>query len=405
VIESGTPKKARKYIEAESSSIIRRLTGVIVPRANLWAVTTSTTPDRLQRAQQATAAAGLDALLITPGADLRYLTGYEATPLERLTCLVLPAEGDPVLVVPTLERPAAEASGAGKLGLEIAAWEETEDPYALAASVVRDARTVAVDNHMWAEKVMALRAAFPGAEQRLAGDVLRELRIRKSAEEVEELRRAAAAIDGVHAQVPEWLRPGRTEREVGKDIADAIVAAGHVRADFVIVGSGPNGASPHHEISDRVIEVGDPVVVDIGGSMPSGYCSDSTRTYVVGEPPVDFLAYYDALLTAQVSACEAVRPGVSCESIDAVARELLTEAGYGQYFIHRTGHGIGLEVHEEPYLVAGNTRPLEPGMAFSVEPGVYLAGRHGARIEDIVVCTDTGGERLNLRPRELVVVE
>ncbi|MGH8836425.1 MAG: M24 family metallopeptidase [Actinomycetes bacterium] len=368
-------------------------------------MTTSTTPDRLQRAQQATAAAGLDALLITPGADLRYLTGYEATPLERLTCLVLPAEGDPVLVVPTLERPAAEASGAGKLGLEIAAWEETEDPYALAASVVRDARTVAVDNHMWAEKVMALRAAFPGAEQRLAGDVLRELRIRKSAEEVEELRRAAAAIDGVHAQVPEWLRPGRTEREVGNDIADAIVAAGHLRADFVIVGSGPNGASPHHEISDRVIEVGDPVVVDIGGSMPSGYCSDSTRTYVVGEPPVDFLAYYDALLTAQVSACEAVRPGVSCESIDAVARELLTEAGYGQYFIHRTGHGIGLEVHEEPYLVAGNTRPLEPGMAFSVEPGVYLAGRHGARIEDIMVCTDTGGERLNLRPRELMVVE
>jgi Xaa-Pro aminopeptidase len=146
-------------------------------------------------------------------------------------------------------------------------------------------------------------------------------------------------------------------------------------------------------------------VVDIGGMMPSGYCSDSTRTYVVGEPPTDFLAYYDALLTAQVSACEAVRPGVSCEAIDAVARSVLTEAGYGQHFIHRTGHGIGLEVHEEPYLVAGNTRPLEPGMAFSVEPGVYLPGRHGARIEDIVVCTDTGGERLNLRPRELVVVE
>jgi len=359
----------------------------------------------LQRAQQATAAAGLDALLITPGADLRYLTGYEAIPLERLTCLVLPADGDPVLVVPALERPAAEASGVGKLGLTIAAWAETEDPYTLVASVLQDVHMVAVDNHMWAEKVMALRAALPGAEQRLAGDVLRELRIRKSAEEIEELRRAAAAIDAVHAQVSEWLRPGRTERAVGKDIADAIVAAGHLRADFVIVGSGPNGASPHHEISDRVIEIGDPVVVDIGGMMPSGYCSDSTRTYGVGEPPTDFLAYYDALLTAQVSACEAVRPGVSCEAIDAVARSVLTEAGYGQHFIHRTGHGIGLEVHEEPYLVAGNTRPLEPGMAFSVEPGVYLPGRHGARIEDIVVCTDTGGERLNLRPRELVVVE
>ena len=375
-----------------------------MPRANLWAVTTSTSPDRLQRAQRATAVAGLDALLITPGADLRYLTGYDATALERLTCLVLPANGDPVLVVPTLERPAAEASGAGKLGLEITAWEETDDPYALVASMVPDARTVAVDNHMWAEKVIALRAALPGAEQRLAGAVLRELRIRKTAEEVEELRRAAAAIDEVHAQVSEWLRPGRTEREVGKDIADAIVAAGHLRADFVIVGSGPNGASPHHEISDRVIQAGDPVVVDIGGPMPSGYCSDSTRTYVIGEPPADFLAYYDALLTAQISACEAVRPGVSCESIDAVARDLLTEAGYGEHFIHRTGHGIGLEVHEDPYLVAGNTRRLEPGMAFSIEPGVYLPGRHGARIEDIVVCTETGGERLNLRPRALVVV-
>ncbi|HKA68037.1 MAG TPA: Xaa-Pro peptidase family protein [Actinomycetes bacterium] len=367
-------------------------------------MTTSTSPDRLQRAQQAAAAAGLDALLITPGADLRYLTGYDATALERLTCLVLPAAGDPVLVVPVLERTAAEASGAGKLGLQIASWGETEDPYALVASVLSDARAVAVDNHMWAEKVMALRAALPAAEQHLAGDVLRELRIRKSAEEVENLRQAGAAIDAVHAQVPGWLRPGRTEREVGRDIADAIVAAGHLRADFVIVGSGPNGASPHHEISDRVIQDGDPVVVDIGGIMPSGYCSDSTRTYVVGAPPVDFVAYYDALLTAQIAACEAVRPGVSCEFIDGVARDLLTAAGYGEYFIHRTGHGIGLEVHEEPYLVAGNARPLEPGMAFSIEPGVYLPGRHGARIEDIVVCTETGGERLNLSPREFVVV-
>ncbi|MCI0689701.1 MAG: Xaa-Pro peptidase family protein [Sporichthyaceae bacterium] len=368
-------------------------------------MTTSSSPDRLQRAQQATAAAGIDALLITPGADLRYLTGYEAMPLERLTCLVLPAMGDPVLVVPVLERPAAEASGVGKLGLEIAAWSETDDPYALvAATLPAQARVVALDNHMWAEKVMALQAALPEVEQRLAGAVLRELRIRKTPEEVEQLRQAGAAIDAVHAQIGDWLRAGRTEREVGRDIADAIIAAGHARVDFVIVASGPNGASPHHDRSDRVIQPGDPVVVDIGGTTATGYCSDETRTYAVGEPPADFLAYYDALLTAQVSACEAVRPGVSCESIDAVARDLLTEAGYGQYFLHRTGHGIGLETHEEPYLVAGNTRPLEPGMAFSVEPGVYLAGRHGARIEDIMVCTETGGERLNLRPRELVVV-
>ena len=373
-------------------------------RANLWPVTTSISPDRLQRAQQATAAAGLDALLITPGADLRYLTGYEAMPLERLTCLVLPAEGDPVLVVPTLERPAAEASGAGGIGLEITAWDETDDPYAVVSSVVPGARTVAVDNHMWAEKVMAFRDAMPGAAQGLAGDVLRELRMRKTPAEVEALRRAGAAIDRVHGRMGEWLRAGRTEREVGHDIAEAILAEGHVRVDFVIVAAGPNGASPHHELSDRVIAPGDPVVVDIGGTTSAGYCSDSTRTYAVGEPPADFRRYYDVLLRAQTSQTDAVRPGVTAAELDAIGRDIIAAAGYGDHFVHRTGHGIGLETHEEPYIVAGSDRRLEPGMAFSVEPGIYLPGRHGARIEDIVVCTPDGGERLNRTGRELVVL-
>jgi Xaa-Pro aminopeptidase len=367
--------------------------------------------DRLARAQKAAAAAGVDALLISPGADLRYLTGYDATPLERLTCLVLPASGDPVLVVPQLERPAALASPAGALDIEVAGWAETEDPYALVASRLTAGGSggspvrVAVDNHMWAEKVMRLRDALPGAEQTLAGPVLRELRMRKSADEVEALRRAGAAIDRVHRRVPEWLRPGRTEREVGRDIAEAIIAEGHVRVDFVIVGSGPNGASPHHELSDRVIEAGDPVVVDIGGTTAEGYCSDETRTYAVGRPPADFTDYYEVLLRAQAAACEAVRPGVTAESVDAAARQVIADAGYGEFFIHRTGHGIGMETHEEPYIVAGNTEALEPGMAFSVEPGIYLPDRHGARIEDIVVCTETGGERLNLTGRELVVLE
>ncbi|MCU0265300.1 MAG: M24 family metallopeptidase, partial [Actinomycetia bacterium] len=203
----------------------------------------------------------------------------------------------------------------------------------------------------------------------------------------------------------QWLRPGRTEAAVGADVADAILAAGHVRVDFVIVASGPNGASPHHEVSDRVIRPGDPVVVDIGGTMPSGYCSDETRTYAVGEPTADFLASYAVLQRAQEAACRRARPGVSAESVDAAAREVIAAAGYGELFIHRTGHGIGLETHEEPYIVAGNTELLEPGMAFSVEPGIYLPGRHGARIEDIVVCTADGSERLNHRPRELVVLE
>jgi Xaa-Pro aminopeptidase len=367
-------------------------------------------PGRLGRAQQATAAAGLDALLLTPGADLRYLTGYDALPLERLTCLVLPAEGDPVLVVPLLERPAALASPVAGLGIEIAGWPETADPFALVADRLRAALgrqpgPVGLADRMWLAHALQLQQALGGGRPALAGTVLRDLRIRKSPAEVAALRRAGQAIDRVHEGIGEWLRAGRTEADVGRDIAGAIVAEGHVRADFVIVGSGPNAASPHHQVSDRVIEPGDAVVVDIGGTTAEGYCSDETRTYVVGgDPDPEFLAYYGVLQRAQEAACAAVKPGVSCESIDAAAREIIADAGYGEYFVHRTGHGIGLEGHEDPYLVAGNTELLEPGMTFSVEPGIYLPGRHGARIEDICACTEDGGERLNLVPRDLVVL-
>jgi Xaa-Pro aminopeptidase len=217
------------------------------------------------------------------------------------------------------------------------------------------------------------------------------------------LRAAGQAIDRVHARVPGLLRAGRTERQVAADIADAIIEEGHARADFTIVGSGPNAASPHHDVSDRVLQPGDAVVVDIGGTMPSGYCSDCTRTYVIGEPPAELAAYYPVLRDAQQAACDAVRPGVSAESVDAAAREPITAAGYGQFFLHRTGHGIGLEVHEDPYIVSGNAQQLRPGMAFSVEPGIY-PGPHGARIEDIVVCTPDGCERLNNAPRDLVLI-
>ena len=363
--------------------------------------------DRLDRARSAAGSAGVDALLVSPGPDLRYLTGYDAKALERLTCLVLPVEGTPALVVPALERAAAEASGTADLGLEIVPWQETDDAYALVAKLLPGGlREVAVDNHMWAEKVLALRAALPEVAQSLAGEILRELRMRKSAPEVDALRAAGAAIDRVHARIGEWLRPGRTEREVGRDIYDAILFEGHVQVDFVIVGSGPNGASPHHAVSDRVIQPGDPVVVDIGGTNDAGYCSDETRTYVAGgQPPEEFLRYYDVLQRAQQAACDHVRPGVTAESVDAAARDVIAAAGYGDAFIHRTGHGIGMEGHEDPYIVVGNPLPLEPGMAFSVEPGIYLEGRHGARIEDIVVVTDTGVEALNLRPHDLQVID
>ncbi|MEU5942858.1 Xaa-Pro peptidase family protein [Micromonospora sp. NPDC047548] len=363
-------------------------------------------PDRLAAARHATAAAGLDVLLLTPGSDLRYLTGYDAHAGERLTCLVLPAEGEPTLIVPTLERPAAEASPAPATGVRIVDHADGTDPYPLVtAALGGPVAAVGLADRMWAEQVLAMGAALPGATQRLAGEVLRELRVRKSPAEVAALAEAGAAIDAVHARMGEWLRPGRTEAEVATDIAAAIRAAGHASVDFVIVAAGPNGASPHHGTSDRPIRAGEPVVVDIGGTMPSGYCSDSTRTYLAGgRAPAEFTDYYQVLHAAQRAAVAAVRPGVTAEAVDAAAREPITAAGYGDAFLHRTGHGIGLDGHEEPYVVAGNPRPLEPGMAFSIEPGIYLAGRHGARIEDIVVCTTDGVHRLNTTPTELIAL-
>ncbi|HSF25896.1 MAG TPA: Xaa-Pro peptidase family protein [Actinomycetes bacterium] len=365
---------------------------------------TAISPDRIDRARTACTQAGVDALLVTPGPDLRWLTGYDAIPLERLTCLVVPAQGDAFLVVPRLEVSAALASPVRGLDLEVVAWDETDDPVAVLTHRLGAVATVALSDQMWAEKVLRFREALPQAQQVLGSVVLRDLRMRKAPEEVEALRAVGAAIDRVHARIGEWLRAGRTEREVGRDIAAAILAEGHDTVDFVIVGSGPNGASPHHEQSDRVIETGDPVVIDIGGSM-GGYCSDSTRTYAVGAPPAEFVDYYAVLQAAQAAACEHVRPGVSAESVDAAARTVINDAGWGKEFFHRTGHGIGVETHEEPYIVAGNALPLEPGMAFSVEPGIYLEGRHGARIEDIVVVTEDGIERLNRSTRDLVVLE
>ncbi|HEV3379862.1 MAG TPA: Xaa-Pro peptidase family protein [Trebonia sp.] len=378
-------------------------------------------PERLTQVAEAVRDRGLSALLLTPGPDLRYVTGYDAHQMERLTCLVVPADADPFLVVPRLELKAAQASPAGGLGAEIVAWEENEDAFGIIRDRLSGAEspglpetlglpgtlgspgTLGLSDRMWALNVLRFAATFPGARQVLASTVLADLRIRKSAAEVAALREAGAAIDRVHAKVPGWLRAGVTEREVGAKIAEAILAEGHVSVDFTIVGSGPNAASPHHEVSDRVLLAGDVVVVDIGGTMPSGYCSDCTRTYAIGTPPAEFTSYYEVLHAAQDAGVRAARPGATAESVDKAARDVIDAAGYGEWFIHRTGHGIGLETHEDPYIVSGNPTPLAPGMAFSVEPGIY-PGPHGARIEDIVVCTETGPERLNNAPRDLVIV-
>lgn len=293
------------------------------------------------------------------------------------------------------------------MDVTIGTWTDGQDPYAaLAEYLPADARVLAVDYHMPAVHALNAQAIVPGSELTLAGETIAELRMRKSPDEVAALSAAGAAIDRVQGRIGEWLRPGRTENEVAADIAAAIVAEGHSRPDFVIVGSGPNGASPHHEASDRVIRPGDVVVVDIGGPMPSGYFSDCTRTYVAGGDAVPdrVREVYEVVRRAQAAGVAAVRPGVTAESIDAASRSVIDESGFGEYFITRTGHGIGLEVHEHPYMVAGNPITLEAGMAFSVEPGIYLPGEFGVRIEDIVVVGESGPVLMNNAPTELMVV-
>jgi Xaa-Pro aminopeptidase len=362
--------------------------------------------DRLERARAAMRARGVDAMFVGPSADLRYLVGYHALPLERLTLLVVPAEGTPSLVVPELEAALAEGSGATGLA-ELVTWGETDDPYArvldrLRAADVDPRGNFAVQDRLWSSFTLALQGVLGEARWVPGSSVMRDLRVVKDADEIRALREVGAAIDAVHARVPELLRAGRTEAEVARDINELILDA-HDEVNFIIVGSGPNGASPHHDVGDRVLEPGDAVVVDIGGTR-DGYCSDSTRDYAIGYLPDGYGELHAVLEEAQHRSVEAVRPGVTAESIDAAARDHITAAGYGERFIHRTGHGIGVEEHEEPYIVRGNTEPLVAGMAFSVEPGIYVPGRYGSRIEDIVVVTDDGVERLNDRPREVLVV-
>jgi Xaa-Pro aminopeptidase len=355
---------------------------------------------RLQRAGELVRENGLDAVIVTPGPDLQYLVGSRASTFERLTALVIPAGADPFVVAPRMELAALTASAVGEAGLNVRDWVDGQDPYALALRGLGVTRRIGVSEATPALHTVPL-SVTADAVLELATPVLRRLRMVKDAAEVDALREAGAAIDRVHARMGEWLRSGRTEREVGADIADAIVAEGHAEADFVIVASGPNGADPHHEVSDRMIGDGETVVVDIGGPTALGYNSDSTRTYAVGEVPAGIRDAYAVLERAQQAAVDAVRPGVTAESVDAAARDVLAAAGLADRFIHRTGHGIGLSVHEEPYIVAGNTLPLEAGMAFSIEPGVYFPGEWGARIEDIVVVTADGVEPLNVRPHSL----
>lgn len=357
--------------------------------------------DRMSRLQQRVQDLELDGVLLGPGANLRWATGLDAHASERLTMLVVPAQGSSILVVPRLEAPlAAAADLAGDV--TITPWDETDDPLARVADLLVGADGLAVDDRLWTQFTLGLQSRLPDVTWSPASSVTEVLRLVKDPAEIDALRAAGAAIDRVHDEVGTVLAVGRTELEVAADL-ERLIRATHDTFLFCIVASGPNGASPHHANGHRRLAAGDAVVVDIGGTL-DGYASDETRNYAIGHACDDYREAHGLLERAQAAARRAVRPDVTAGSIDLAARDVIRHGGHGPHFVHRTGHGIGLDGHEPPWIVAGNDQLLQVGMAFSVEPGIYVPDRHGARIEDIVVVTRDGHESLNHRPRALQIV-
>ncbi len=359
-------------------------------------------PGRRARAAARCAATNVAALLVAPGSDLTYLTGYRIFSSERMTCLVLGSNGTATLVLPELEAPRAAAIVPDVVQ---ATWTETADPYALAASLVTQPGAIGVSDQMWAAFVVRLQAKLGGRDFQVSSEVTRELRMRKDAAELDALRAVSAAADRAYERALDLEFAGRTERAVGADLAALLRDEGHDEVMFTIVAAGEDGASPHHHTGDRVIHTGDTVVLDFGGTR-AGYGSDITRTVQVGgAPDAEVMRVHDAVRRAQEAGYAAARTGATAASVDAAARTVIADAGYGQFFIHRLGHGIGLDGHEHPYLVEGSDQQLEPGMAFSIEPGIYLPGRFGVRIEDIaIIGADGRSEALNLVDRSLATV-
>ncbi len=355
--------------------------------------------ERIARVRDRMTELSVDALLLSVGSDLPYLIGYEAMPLERLTMLVLPRAGDAKLVIPALEAARVPSYDL----VEVVTWNETDDPVALVASMVAGAGSLAIGDHTWARFVLALQNACSAATFRAANDITASVRMVKADDEIAALQRAASSVDAVAAAMRDRPFAGRREIDIHRELVDRMLELGHQKANFAIVAAGENAASPHHEPGERVVNEGDIVLCDFGGTMDA-YCSDITRMFHVGEPPLEIRDMYAVLHEAQERGVQAGVVGASCESVDFASRSVIDAAGFGDLFVHRTGHGIGTEAHEDPYMVQGNTRAIEAGHAFSVEPGMYLPGRFGMRLEDIVVATIDGPVRLNNAERDLAVV-
>lgn len=358
---------------------------------------------RIAKVRSAMVAQQVDATLLSVGHDLPYLSGYLAMPLERLTMLVIPQNGEVVMVVPRLEVPRVVPQPGV---FSIVAWGETEDPVAIVAKLLRNARKIAIGDQMWARFLVELLAKVNGATFVRAVEVVGSLRMSKDASEIAALQAAGAAADRVAQQLHSGQIPliGRTEAQVSADISARLLAEGHDVVNFAIVAAGENAASPHHHAGSRVIAKNEIVLCDFGGTM-NGYCSDITRCVYTGKPASDVAQAYDVLLAAQAAGVAAGVVGAACEDVDRAARAIIEQAGFGEYFVHRTGHGIGMEAHEEPYMVSGNSLPISAGHAFSVEPGIYIPGKWGMRLEDIVVATETGPVSMNKVNHSLVTVE
>jgi Xaa-Pro aminopeptidase len=359
---------------------------------------------RMRRVLSSAVDSGLAGVIVTPGPDLVWLTGYHPTAAtERLTMLVLSPDNEPTLLVPILERPDAEAAeGTGSVSL--VDWQDGTDPYEVASPLLRSDGEFGISDSAWAMHLLGLQRALPRSRYRPLTESLPMMRAVKDSNELMRLAAAGEATDSAYNEIIRRRFAGRREIDVAADLADLLREFGHEQVDFTVVGSGPNGANPHHEAGDRVIEPGDAVVLDFGG-LRFGYASDTTRTVCVGEPVSELREVHEVVRQAQQVGVDAVRPGVGCQEIDRAARSVITAAGYGERFIHRTGHGIGVTTHEPPYMVEGEEQPLVPGMCFSVEPGIYLPGKFGVRIEDIVTVTTHGSQRLNNTDHGLRIVE